>query len=183
MRNVMEMTSGYQLWRMVKRWLYAVGVCALVQAVFVISTYGKDILRNITGVCVILAYFGILCSGAMAMRRIDEKTYTPTTYDIKKPIIWGFAIALMSALTIVIFKLNWSDGTPIVWVNLICLILQSPYLAFTIMTPGEFSALLTVISIALPPVACVTGYIIGKNEFFIADKLQAIMFEKDKKDI
>ena len=182
MRNSMKITRGYQIFSIFKRMLLGSFVCAIIQLVTVIGAYENNILRNIAGVIFVLVYFGMLLSEASVLGKFDNKPYTPLSYSYKWPLLWGGLLALVNIIAILIFKLNWAFGDPNPIINIIFFVFQSPYFAFLIMKTGYYPFVMVCVSTLLPVVACIVGYIMGKNEFLISNKIHSFMFEKGKKD-
>ena len=182
MRNSTEITRGYQIFSIFKRMMFGSFVCAIIQLVAVIAAYENNILRNIAGVIFVLIYFGMLSGQASVLGKFDNKPYTPLSYNYKWPLLWGVLLALFNIITILIFKLNWAFGAPNPIINIIFFVLQSPYFAFLLEKSGYYPFVLACVSTLLPVVACILGYIMGKNEFLIWNKIHNFMFEKGKKD-
>ncbi len=168
---------------MLLRWVFSFGVCAFVQFVIFMNAYSNRIFANISGVIFMFVYFAMLFDGAAKLGKLDNKPYTPLKYDVRKSVLWGVIIAAICGITIVIYKLNQCLDAPNVIVNILFFVIQSPFMAFTIIVPNYFPWWIVVLSIAIPILACVVGYVLGRREFWISDKLHNLMFEKGKKDI
>ncbi len=180
MRNTTEFTRGYQIWYIIRRELIGVCICAFVQFLLFVSSYSSDIFRNISGVLFSIVHFWIIYDGAATLGKLDRKTYTPLGFEIKWAVVWGVLISLMSLVFISIYKLNWHFGNPVsVFINIVFFILESPYYAFLISSPKTVPFFVIIISVVIPVVASVTGYVSSKNNSFISDKLRSLMFEKD----
>lgn len=182
MRNSTKITRGYQIFSIFKRMILGIFVCTFVQLIAVIGAYENNIFRNIAGVFFVIVYFGMLSDEASVLGKFDNKPYTPLSYSYKWPLLWGGLLAIFNIVTILIFKLNWVSGDPNPIINIIIYVLQSPYFAFLILKPGYYPFVVACVSTVLPVVACIVGYIMGKNEFLISNKIHSIMFEKGKKD-
>ncbi len=183
MRNTTEFTRGYQIWYMLRREFIGVCICAFVQFLLFISSYSNDIFRNISGVLFSVVHFWIIYDSAAALGKLDRKTYTPLGFEIKWAVLWGILISLMGLVFIGIYKFNWHFGNPVsVFINIVFFILESPYYAFLISSPKTVPFFVIIISVVIPVVASVTGYISSKNSSFISNKLRGLMFEKDNND-
>lgn len=191
MRNTTEFTRGYQIWLMIRREIIGVAACALVEFLLFMPSFSNDIFRNVSGVLFSVINFLIIYDSAAALGKLDTKSYTKLEFDIKWSVLWGIIIGIASVVSIVIFKLNWRFGAvdgvlsnPVsVVYNILFFIWQAPYLAFFVMTPAYVPIGVVILSVILPIVASVAGYISGKNNFALLDKIRGIMFEKDNKDI
>ena len=186
MRNTTEITRGYQFWYMLRRELIGLCICAFIEFVLFTGAYSNDIFRNISGVLFAIINFFIIFDSAAGLSKLDMKSYTPLKYDVKWSVLWGLMIGFISLLWILIFKLNWhfgvTDGVlsnPIsIVLNILFFIWNAPYMAFMLMVPKTVPAGVVLVSFILPVIASFTGYISGKKDFTISDKLRNLMFEK-----
>ena len=183
MRDSMKMTKRYQLGYMIYRWGISVAVCAFVQFLLFVNSYSNKVFGNVSGILFILVYFIIIFDGAAQLGKRDNKEYTPLAYNVKKALLWGIALTAINIVSIAVFKMNWMLNEPNVFVNFIFYILQSPFAAYVILVPNYFPLWLICLSALIPFIACVLGYVLGKRDFSISDKLYNLMFEKGQKDI
>lgn len=190
MKKLSEYSRRNQTFYMLRQELKTVILYAIVQMVFCLGAYSNNIIRIIVGTVFIIAHFSAIYSNAAQLGKQDNKSYSKLNFDIKWSVLWGIIISIISVISIFIFKLNWAynavDGImsrPFgVILTLLFYIWQSPYLAFIINIPNHLPTVMIAISIILPIVASVCGYIAGKNEFAITNKLHNLMFEKRKND-
>ena len=190
MNKLSEYSRKNQIFYMLRHELKTVILCALVQILFCLGAYSNNIIRIIAGTVFIIAHFSAIYSNAAELGKYDNKSYSKLNFDIKWSVLWGLIISIISVISMVIFKLNWAynavdgimSGPFGVILTLLFYIWQSPYLAFIINTPNYLPAVIIAISIILPIAASVCGYIAGKNEFVITNKLHNLMFDKKKND-
>lgn len=188
MKNTTEMTRGREIAFILRRHLFAVLVCFALAIMLFLNLFNITMLRNITGVFLILLYFVLIYAASSEVARIDTRSYTPTTPSVKTAIIYGTIISLLNLVSLVLFKLNWmffSDGVGMtngysIAYNAVFYFLQSPYLSLLYMqTSGNVSALTIVLMLALPILASVLGYLAGKTDFSFYEKMRRFMFEKN----
>ena len=190
MKKLSEYSRRNQTFYMLRQELKTVILYAIVQMVFCLGAYSNNIIRIIVGTVFIIAHFSAIYSNAAQLGKQDNKSYSKLNFDIKWSVLWGIIISIISVISIFIFKLNWAynavdgimSGAFGVILTVLFYIWQSPYLAFIINIPNHLPTVMIAISIILPIVASVCGYIAGKNEFAITNKLHNLMFEKRKND-
>lgn len=191
MKNPIEITRSYQFLYMLRCELVGVVACAFVEFLLFVGSYSNDAFRIISGILFALINFFIVYNSAAKLGKSDMKTYTPLKYNVKWSVLWGIAIAVVNLLSVAVFKMNWHfftvDGVlanPFsVVLNISFYVWQSPYMAFLIMTPNVVPIAVVVVGCVLPCIASVTGYMSGKYDFLISDKIHGLMFEKGNKDI
>ena len=184
MRSSTKITRKYQFLYMLSRFGIAIAVSTLVQLLITANSYGSTWFRILSGIIFSLYFAFMIFDAAATLSKLDNKDYTPLKYDIKWSVMWGVMISAISVIAIVLFIINWHFGDPVsVVLNIIFYIIESPYLAFIMMTPKSIPAFIVILSIVLPVLTSVLGYICGKREFVISDKIYSLVFEKRKKDI
>lgn len=188
MRKPVEITRPYQFWYMIKRYLAGVTISAVVEFLLFLGSYSNDIFRAVSGVLFSAFGFLIVYDSSALLAKYDMKSYTPLKYDLKYAPFWGIAISLINLAWFAVFKMNWyfgaSDGAlsnPVsVFVNILFYIWNAPYMAFIIVSPKTIPWIVAAVSVVSPIAASILGYISGKNDFAISDKLRNLMFEKEK---
>ena len=182
MKQATEMTRGYQIGYMVRRKLVGVCICAFVQFLLFVNSYENDIFRNISGVLFSAVNFFVVYDSAAVLGESNTKSYSRLNYNVKWAVLWGIVLCFINILLVLIVWLNWKLESPIIVLNIIFYIWQSPYMAYLIMIPKHIPVAVIVMNIIVPISASVAGYISGKKKFTISDKIHNLMFEKDKKD-
>lgn len=186
MRQTTEFTRGYQFWFMLRREIIGLCICAFIEFILFVGSYSNDIFRNISGVFFAIINFFIIFESAAVLSKLDMKSYTPLKYDVKWSLLWGLMIGCISLLWVLVFKLNWHFGAtdsvlsnPIsIIINIMFYIWNAPYMAFALMVPKTVPVGVVITSFILPVIASFTGYISGRKDVTISDKLRSLMFEK-----
>ena len=187
MKNSVGITRNYQMWYMLGRALFGAFVSVVVEIVVFINFFDVEVVRNIIGFVMSFVYGCILYTGAAKLGRLDAKPYTSLKVEVWRPLIWGGVLALVNALFLVVYKINWAHipvGEELpslmsVIINGIFYFWNAPYMGFIYGNTGGYISLAVIIGmILLPIVACFLGYMAGSKNMFVLDKVNDFMFEK-----
>lgn len=201
MRNSINITRPYQFGFMIVRHLLAVLICAIFEAMTSWYYLDKPLAAIIIGSVFSLVYGLYIYSSARRLSVWDAKSYTPLKSEVKWGIFWGIAIAATVAAALIIYYFNWthfsSEATIntgegavteqgftnifCVVVNFIMYIWLAPYFGFA-KTPYGFPAYAMFLMLAIPVIASALGYISGKKNFDLIQKLDAMTFEQEDED-
>ena len=188
MKNSVDITRGYQTFYMLRRAIFAVFVCIIVQVVVFINFLDEKVLRTIVGCIMVLVYAAVLYTGASTLGKFDAKPYTPLKIQLWRPLIWGGIIAAINIVFFVMYKINWAlmpQGEELptlisVIINGIFYVWNSPFIAFIMgNTNGYIPTVIVVLMAIMPVIACLAGYFAGSKNLFVLEKANDFMFEKN----
>lgn len=188
MKNSVDITRGYQTFYMLRRAIFAVFVCIIVQVVVFINFFDEKVLRTIIGCVMVLVYAAVLYTGAATLGKFDAKPYTPLKIQKWRPLVWGGIITVINIAFLIMYKINWAvmpqgEDLPTlisVIINGAFYIWNSPFIGFIYgNTNGFISNITILLMVAVPPIACFLGYFAGSKNLFILAKVNDFMFENN----
>ncbi len=187
MRDSMKMTVPYQFGYVLVMHIAAVLISCLFQTVAFWYFIDKPVMKEILAVVFMAIYGGMIYLATRKMSVLDHKSYTPLKPSIFKSVMFGVMISVLTVVIYIVWKQCWINsaatgagmGARGIIMNIVFTLWTFPY--FGIM--GTSNGMITVVSliamIILPIVAAVCGYVAGKHNFSLMEKIEQFSYEKE----
>jgi len=146
---------------------------------------GKTPAQEIIAIILMLLYISMIYIKANELAIYDNRPYSPTKPDYRKPVLWAAVIILITYLLYAFFLFVWKSGDSIpvgttVLGNFLFVLWTSPFMGIMGSAKGEIMWYSHIFFVAVPMLASVGGYVAGLKKFYLGEKLNKFMYKKEK---
>lgn len=165
--------------------LYTCVAMLMIMFAFFAWSIGVTPAQEIISVITMLFYICVLYVKAGEIAGHDIKSYSAVKPDIRKPILWGIAIIVITYILYAMYALIAKDGSGApVWAKaVISLIFNTwtmPYMGIMGAARGLVMPYSHIFWIIVPFLGLIPGYIAGKNKIYFSDWMRKVMYKKEK---